>query len=176
LAYYTNPGWRLLLLLLWSRRWNYWQGKPKYSENPAPVLLCPPLIPHDLTWARNRAVVVRSRRLTASAMERSKLIHLTRSRLPRLCNTEWQNNAWMVHWKWYKAKRQQYHSRYVFCGLEQLWKYDSRIPDSYLSPEYQWGQTTRQNDHDDGGGDTERRTAHKRQWHVLFLCNTPLNV
>jgi hypothetical protein len=27
-----------------------WQGKPKYSEKFCPVPLCPPQIPHDLTW------------------------------------------------------------------------------------------------------------------------------
>jgi hypothetical protein len=31
----------------------------------APVPLCPPQIPHDLTWARTRASAVGSRRLTA---------------------------------------------------------------------------------------------------------------
>jgi hypothetical protein len=33
-----------------------WQGKPKYSEKTAPVPLCPPQIPHDVTCARTRAV------------------------------------------------------------------------------------------------------------------------
>jgi hypothetical protein len=31
---------------------------------PAAVPLCPPQIPHDLIWARNRAAAVESRRLT----------------------------------------------------------------------------------------------------------------
>jgi hypothetical protein len=54
---------------MWSSRWNEnWQGKPNYSEKPFPVPLCPPQIPHDLTWARIRAVAVGSRRLTAWAM------------------------------------------------------------------------------------------------------------
>jgi hypothetical protein len=35
-----------------------------------PVPLCPPQIPHDLTWARTRAAAVGSRRLTAWAMVR----------------------------------------------------------------------------------------------------------
>jgi hypothetical protein len=34
------------------------------------VPLCPPQIPHDLTWVRTRAAAVGSRRLTARAMER----------------------------------------------------------------------------------------------------------
>jgi hypothetical protein len=33
-------------------------------RKPAPVSLCPPQIPHDLTWARIRAAAVGSRRLT----------------------------------------------------------------------------------------------------------------
>jgi hypothetical protein len=37
------------------------------------VLLCPPQIPHDLTWARTRAAAVGSRRLTAWIMARPKL-------------------------------------------------------------------------------------------------------
>jgi hypothetical protein len=36
----------------------------------APVLLCPPQIPHDLTWARTQAAAVGSQRLTAWAMTR----------------------------------------------------------------------------------------------------------
>jgi hypothetical protein len=39
-------------------------------RKPTPVPLCPPQIPHDLTWARTRAAAVRSRRLTAWAMAR----------------------------------------------------------------------------------------------------------
>jgi hypothetical protein len=39
------------------------------------VPLCPPQIPHDLTWARTRAAAVGSRRLTAWAMARPHLIH-----------------------------------------------------------------------------------------------------
>jgi hypothetical protein len=39
-----------------SRWWTEnWGEKPEYSANPVPVLLCPPQIPHDLTWARTRA-------------------------------------------------------------------------------------------------------------------------
>jgi hypothetical protein len=37
-----------------------------------PVPLCPPQIPHDLTWARTRAAVVGSWWLTAWAMARPK--------------------------------------------------------------------------------------------------------
>jgi hypothetical protein len=37
----------------------------------APVPLCPPQIPHDLTWTRKRAAALGTRRLTAWAMVRS---------------------------------------------------------------------------------------------------------
>jgi hypothetical protein len=60
----------------WSSRWNDWEGKPKYSEKPATVPLCPPQIPHDLTRARIRATAVGSQRLTAWAMARPSF-HLT---------------------------------------------------------------------------------------------------
>jgi hypothetical protein len=41
--------------------WSTWR-------NPAPVSLCPPQIPHDLTWAWTQAAAVGSWRLTAWAM------------------------------------------------------------------------------------------------------------
>jgi hypothetical protein len=42
-------------------------GKAKRNNwtKPAPVPLCPPQIPHDLTWDRTRAAAVGSRLLTA---------------------------------------------------------------------------------------------------------------
>ena len=59
--------------------WN-WQGKPEVlGENPVPVPLCPPQIPHGLTRDRTRASAVRGRRLTAWAMARSLLRMLLRS-------------------------------------------------------------------------------------------------
>jgi hypothetical protein len=39
-------------------------------RKPASVPLCPPQIPHDLTWARTRATALGNRRLTACAMAR----------------------------------------------------------------------------------------------------------
>jgi hypothetical protein len=45
-------------------------GKESTWRNPAPVPLCPPQIPHDLTWAGTLAAAVGSRRLTAWAMAR----------------------------------------------------------------------------------------------------------
>jgi hypothetical protein len=47
------------------------RGKTQSTrKRPAPVPLCQPQIPHDLTRARRRAAAVRSRRLTAWATER----------------------------------------------------------------------------------------------------------
>jgi hypothetical protein len=40
------------------------------GEKPFPVPLCPPQIPHGLTWDRTRASAVEGRRLTAWAMAR----------------------------------------------------------------------------------------------------------
>jgi hypothetical protein len=49
----------------------YWQGTTEeLGEKPFPVPLCPPQIPHGLTWARTRASAVTGRRLTAWAMAR----------------------------------------------------------------------------------------------------------
>jgi hypothetical protein len=47
------------------------RGNRSTRRNPAPVPLCPPQIPHDLTWARTRTAAVGSRRLTISAMART---------------------------------------------------------------------------------------------------------
>jgi hypothetical protein len=46
------------------------RGNRSSLRKPAPVPLCPPQIPHDLTWDRTRAVAVGSQRLTAWAMAR----------------------------------------------------------------------------------------------------------
>jgi hypothetical protein len=59
---------------LWSNRWNEnWQDKQKYLEKPSLVPLCPPQIPHDLTWAWTPAAAVGSRQLTAWATAQSLL-------------------------------------------------------------------------------------------------------
>jgi hypothetical protein len=34
---------------------NEWLGKQKYWDKTGPVPLCPPQIPHNFTWVRNRA-------------------------------------------------------------------------------------------------------------------------
>jgi hypothetical protein len=41
------------------------RGNRSTRRKPAPVPLCTPQIPHDLTWDRTRAAAVRSQRLTA---------------------------------------------------------------------------------------------------------------
>jgi hypothetical protein len=41
------------------------RGSRSTRSKPAPVPLCPPQIPHDLTWNRTRAAAVGSQRLTA---------------------------------------------------------------------------------------------------------------
>jgi hypothetical protein len=41
------------------------RGNGSTRRKPTTVTLCPPQIPHDLTWARTRADAVGSRRLTA---------------------------------------------------------------------------------------------------------------
>jgi hypothetical protein len=46
------------------------RGNRSTRRKPAPVRLCPPQIPRDLTWAGTRAATVGSRRLTAWAMAR----------------------------------------------------------------------------------------------------------
>jgi hypothetical protein len=46
------------------------RGNRSTRNKPAPMPLCPPQIPHDLTWARTRAAVVGCRQLTALAMAR----------------------------------------------------------------------------------------------------------
>jgi hypothetical protein len=46
------------------------KGKGSTGRKPARVPLCPPQIPHDLTWDRTRTAEVGSQRLTAWAMAR----------------------------------------------------------------------------------------------------------
>jgi hypothetical protein len=41
------------------------RGKRSTPRKPAPVLLCPPQIPHDLTWAQIWAAAMGSQQLTA---------------------------------------------------------------------------------------------------------------
>jgi hypothetical protein len=61
--------------------WN-WQGKTEVlGENPVPVPLCPPQIPHGLTWNWTRASAVRGRRLTACLSHGTAILNLSTSRI-----------------------------------------------------------------------------------------------
>jgi hypothetical protein len=61
-AYRETLWWRWLIFFVFPCNrapveWN-WQGKTEVlDENPVPVPLCPPQIPHGLTWDRTRASV-----------------------------------------------------------------------------------------------------------------------
>jgi hypothetical protein len=50
------------------------KGNRSTRRKPAPVPLCPPQIPHDLTWDRTRAAAVGGQWLTAWAMARPELV------------------------------------------------------------------------------------------------------
>jgi hypothetical protein len=50
------------------------KGNRSTRRKPVPVPLCPPQIPHDLTWAGTRATAVWKRRLTDWAMARPHFI------------------------------------------------------------------------------------------------------
>jgi hypothetical protein len=52
------------------------RGNRSTRRKPAPVPLCPPQIPHDLSWDRTRAAAVGSQRLTTWAMARPGLVLL----------------------------------------------------------------------------------------------------
>jgi hypothetical protein len=58
------------------------KGNRSTRRKPAPVPLCPPQIPHGLTWAFNPAAAVESRRLTGWAMARPPCV---RNLLPPAC-------------------------------------------------------------------------------------------
>jgi hypothetical protein len=62
-----------VLCLLMEHRWSETEGETEVlGEKPVPVPLCPPQIPHGLTWDRTLASAVGGRRLTAWAMARPK--------------------------------------------------------------------------------------------------------
>jgi hypothetical protein len=58
LTYCTSPGWEISKMRIGRGSWSS-------RRKSASMLLCPPQIPHDLTWDRKRAAAVGSRRLTA---------------------------------------------------------------------------------------------------------------
>jgi hypothetical protein len=94
---------------VWSSMWNEnWRRKPKYSEKTASVTVCPPQIQHDLIWARTRAAVMESRRLTSGVMARPR-INLTQKQDPsweadthtsgrEISRVLWKSKVqWLVH-------------------------------------------------------------------------------
>jgi hypothetical protein len=70
------------------------RGNRSTRRKPAPVPLCPPQIPHDLTWTRTRAVAVGSQRLTAWAMARPSNSTIYNARSWKL----WLNNERTNQW------------------------------------------------------------------------------
>jgi hypothetical protein len=62
------------------------RGNRSTRRKPAPVPLCPPQIPHDLTWAWTRAAAMGIRRLTAWAMTRP------------LCWVRYKLVPWEIQW------------------------------------------------------------------------------
>jgi hypothetical protein len=59
------------------------KGNRSTRRKPVAVPLCPQKIRHDLTWDRNRAAAVGSRRLTARAMARPPLFFNVSPSFPR---------------------------------------------------------------------------------------------
>jgi hypothetical protein len=59
------------------------RGNRSTRRKSSPVQLCPPKVPHELTWARTRAAAVGSQRLTAWAMAQQ-----SRSLTELNCNLE----------------------------------------------------------------------------------------
>jgi hypothetical protein len=59
------------------------RGNRSTRRKPTPVPLCPPQIPHDLTWDRARVAAVGSQRLTAWAMARPTKTSVTFHRTTR---------------------------------------------------------------------------------------------
>jgi hypothetical protein len=58
-------------------------------RNPVPVPLCPPQIPHGLSWEWTRAAVVRSRRLTSWAMAGPLPLRTEQANGPHSCCLWW---------------------------------------------------------------------------------------
>jgi hypothetical protein len=66
LAYFTSPGWQMMMMMIEEQfaEWLSGRGNRSTLRKTAPELLCPPQIPHDLTWTQTRAAAVGSQRLT----------------------------------------------------------------------------------------------------------------
>jgi hypothetical protein len=62
------------------------RGNRSTRRKPASVSLCPPQIPHDLTWDRTRGAAVASQQLTAWAMARPLSTCYTHVQKPLFCS------------------------------------------------------------------------------------------
>jgi hypothetical protein len=79
------------------------RGNRSTRTKPAPVPLCPPQIPLDLTWDRTRAAAVGSQRLTAWAVARPVVIVSTSSKETgrwwvvsgTRCGRRWRRSIWI---------------------------------------------------------------------------------
>jgi hypothetical protein len=109
LAYCTSPQWHMAMtveqLVEWMSSWRNWSTQRK----PAPMLLCSPQIPHDLTQARTRATAIGSWRLTAwvmtwpmtwltSALKRDVWSSKTLEISTKLHNDTYLQTAVLKHW------------------------------------------------------------------------------
>jgi hypothetical protein len=89
------------------------RGNWSIRRKPAPVPLCTPQIPHDLTWDRTRAAVVGSQQLTAWAMARPSVELKTVSEItfisvminvihwPWWWCWRWSLKYWVLYWPYY---------------------------------------------------------------------------
>jgi hypothetical protein len=68
------------------------RGNQSAGRKPAPVPFCSPQIPHDLTWARNRATAVKSARLTARVMAWPTYSLYCRNSYPHSAFAKQENN------------------------------------------------------------------------------------
>jgi hypothetical protein len=79
----------------------YWRGKTEVlGGKPVPVPLCPPQIPHGLTWDRTRASAVTGRQLTAWAMARQQRLQIlwTASVTVQPVRPTWNPDSVLVYW------------------------------------------------------------------------------
>jgi hypothetical protein len=109
------------------------RGNQSTRRKPAAVPLCPPQIPHDLTWDRTRAAAMGSQRLTAWAMARQYrelVFHETKSVLRvqrqfwRKYGRTYQMNYGLlvgasVLWTLIVPVKERY--RHTFCERRACW-------------------------------------------------------
>jgi hypothetical protein len=93
-----------------------WSTRRKH----APVPLCPPQIPHDLTWARTRTAAVESRRLTVWAMARpiAMLILLIRN----FMKIRQHLPCYMDDWSWIQTARRK--NLAFLSNIRKCWQWE----------------------------------------------------